>query len=1135
MWTKRTLRIKMFKRIKSINKGVFIDNSVKSPTKEINSSEYIGKINNGYFLPVITSTINGIKANCLVDSGASNDFISISFARKHGILINPVAPVFTNLAVKGQNNAFIIGEVDLELNHEGLKEYRKFKVMDLIKYDVILGITFLQDHNPDINWKEFSIKFKENSFDKNDGLHHQVEDNYESDKDEENDIMKDSGQFDEEIHLLDYRDMKRSLQKGDNKHLIAVVNNIENSKESQALPEGVNNLVNNFKDVFPEELPARLPPKRDIEHGIDLEIGSTPPSRPPYRLSFVEQDELKKQLRSLLDNQLIRPSCSPYGSPVLFVKKKSGDLRMCIDFRALNNITIKNKYPLPRVDDLLDQLSTARYFTKLDLTSGYWQVRIKENDIPKTAFRTRYGHYEFMVMPFGLTNAPATFQHLMNSIFQDFLDDFVIVYLDDIMIYSKTYEDHLDHLEKVFERLKENKLYAKLKKCEFAKQEVQYLGYIVSQNSIKPEEDKVKAIKDWKQPQNQKDVMSFLGLANFYRKFIDNFSKRSIALTKLIGKNSKFQWNKDQEDAFQDIKNALCQAPVLKSPSRNGTFIVHTDASSEAIGAVLEQEDEQTNSIKPVAYYSQKLQGAQINYQTHEKELYAIIRSLITWKHYLEGQKFIICTDHHSINYLKTQPQISKRQARWVELMAEFDFDIQYKPGRTNIVADALSRKPQINVIDLTLIPEHTKIKIIEEYKNDNDLNEIYDNIKNNKLPEKEEFKYKHFKIQDNLLVYSNIPGNIDDERIVVPKGEIRKKLLYDYHDAPISGHLGYHRTYELIRRHFYWPRMYQEINNYCKRCTKCQQNKASTQQQMGYLHPVQVPQTKWSQISMDLISGLPKTQKGYDSIYVIVDYLSKRAHFIPTTTTITGKGLANLFIDNIFKLHGLPKVIISDRDPRFIGEFWSKLHEALGVKLAMSSANHAQTDGQTERTNKTLEQILRSFVNQAHTNWDSLLPLAEFAYNDSISSSTKLTPFQVDNGQDPIRPTMASTKSLSPSIKDYLDIINIYSKIARDEIQNSQQYQSEYFNKNKRNINIKVGDLVLVHKTALTFNVPKLAPIYFGPYKVLKRIHNSFKLKIPKESKMNPVIHSSYLKVFNNPINERPQRSYKVKRVYQE
>ena len=363
---------------------------------------------------------------------------------------------------------------------------------------------------------------------------------------------------------------------------------------------------------------------------------------------------------------------------------------MCVDFRAVNNITIKNKYPLPRVDDLLDQLSSAKYFSKLDLTSGYWQVRIKKEDIPKTAFRTRYGHFEFLVMPFGLTNAPATFQHLMNSVFQEYLDDFVIVYLDDIMIYSKTYEDHLKHLELVFKKLQENQLYAKLKKCEFAKREVQYLGHTVSEKCIKPNEDKIKTIKNWTTPKNSKEVMSFLGLANFYRKFINDFSKRSVPLTKLIGKNSTFQWSDKEELAFQDIKQSLIQAPVLKLPTRNGKFIIHTDASNEAIGAVLEQEDTEDKSIKPVAYHSQKLQGAQINYPTHEKELYAIVRALQIWRHYLEGQRFIVCTDHHSINYLKTQPQLSKRQARWVELLAEFDYEVIYKPGYTNVVADAI-------------------------------------------------------------------------------------------------------------------------------------------------------------------------------------------------------------------------------------------------------------------------------------------------------------------------------------------------------------------------------------------------------------------------------------------------------------
>lgn len=329
---------------------------------------------------------------------------------------------------------------------------------------------------------------------------------------------------------------------------------------------------------------------------------------------------------------------------------------------------------------------------------------------------------------------------------------------------------------------------------------------------------------------------------------------------------------------------------------------------------------------------------------------------------------------------------------------------------------------------------------------------------------------------------------------------------------------------------------MHLEIRNYCKRCTKCQQNKNNNQQQMGYLNPVQIPKVKWQQISMDLITGLPQTTRGYDCIFVVVDYLSKRSHFIPTKTNITGKGLAHLFIENIFKLHGLPQVIVSDRDPRFVGEFWSNLHKTLGIKLAMSSANHAQTDGQTERINRTLEEMLRSYVNKAHTDWDKFLPLIEFAYNDTANSSTKLTPFQIDNGINPLRPLVTNVNYLNNDIKEYMDNIQTYSKIARDEIQKSQQAQSEYFNKRKKNIDLKIGDLVLIHKSAFTFNVPKLSPIYFGPYKILKRLRTSFKLAIPKDSKMNSVIHSSYLKLFNNPINNKVnKRRYNVKRVYQD
>ena len=506
----------------------------------------------------------------------------------------------------------------------------------------------MQEHNPVINWKSRKVNLENREFEDQDSMDMSINDiekeisklkkltdirkakvRLTEAQKEYNEIGLDKNSKDNsnneviessEVNLVEFDKVKKSLQRNGKDQVLVMVNKIDkNHRESESKIEEINNdeefiqdnklkkLVSNYNDIFPKELPKELPPRRNVEHEIRLENNSKPPSRAPYRLSFVEQEELKKQLKQLLDSNLIRPSSSPFGSPVLFVKKKENTLRMCIDYRALNNITIKNRYPLPRIDDLLDQLSQARYFSKLDLTSGYWQMRVKDEDIHKTAFTTRYGQFEFMVMPFGLCNAPASFQHLMNSIFQEFLDDFVIVYLDDIMVYSRTYEEHLKHLDIVFSKLRDNQLYAKLRKCEFMKTSVEYLGHIVGNNSIKPDKEKTKAIEDWEQPKNSKEVMAFVGLANFYRKFVNNFSKRTLPLTNIMGKNKEFKWDREQEDSFNDIKVALTNTPVLKLPTRDGRFKVHTDASDYAIGAVLEQEDANEKSIKPVAYFSKKV------------------------------------------------------------------------------------------------------------------------------------------------------------------------------------------------------------------------------------------------------------------------------------------------------------------------------------------------------------------------------------------------------------------------------------------------------------------------------------------------------------------------------------------------
>jgi hypothetical protein len=432
----------------------------------------------------------------------------------------------------------------------------------------------------------------------------------------------------------------------------------------------IRKLLSEYSDVFPDELPGELPPKRDIDHKIEIIPGSVPPVRAPYRMSLPELDELKKQLKEMIDKGQIRISKSPYRSPVLFVKKKDGTMRMCVDYRALNKMTVKNKYPLPRIDELLDRLLGAQHFSKIDLRSGYHQVRIAEEDIHKTAFSTRYGHFEFLVLPFGLTNAPATFMNLMQNVFSEYLDDFVIVFLDDILVYSKNVAEHLKHLKTVLQTLREHKLYAKLSKCEFFKSEISFLGHIVTKDGLKMEPSKVKDVMDWPQPKNVHDIRSFLGLAGYYRRFVKDFSKIAGPLSNLLKNDTVFKWTETQEQAFQHLKEAVCTAPILILPDPHKPYTVVTDASGYAVGAALCQDH--GNGLQPCAYLSRKMNSHEMNYPVHEQELLAIIHALREWRHYILGNQFTIVTDHRSLQYIQTQPNLSARQVRWSEFLQQF-------------------------------------------------------------------------------------------------------------------------------------------------------------------------------------------------------------------------------------------------------------------------------------------------------------------------------------------------------------------------------------------------------------------------------------------------------------------------------
>jgi hypothetical protein len=443
-----------------------------------------------------------------------------------------------------------------------------------------------------------------------------------------------------------------------------------------------------------------MPPDRDIEFLIELQPGTTPISKRPYRMPPNELAELKIQLQDLLDKGFIRPSASPWGCPVLFVKKKDNSLRLCVDYRPLNAVTIKNKYPLPRIDILFDQLAGAKVFSKIDLYSGYHQIKIKPSDVPKTAFSTRYRLYEYLVMPFGLTNAPAYFMYLMNAVFMPELDKFVVVFIDDILIYSKTEEDHADDLRVILQCLRDHCLYAKFYKCEFWLDGVKFLGHTISSEGISVDLTKVQEVMDWKPPTSVHQIHSFLRLAGYYRRFIPDFSKIAKPMTELLKKEVKFHWDDKCEKAFHTLRKLLATAPVLAQPDNTKPFDVYCDASGTGLGCVLMQNN------RVIVYASRALRNHEQNYPTHDLELAAVIRALKIWRHHLMGTKCNIYTDHKSLKYIFTQADLNMRQRRWLELIKDYDLEVHYHPGKANVVADALSRKAHCHCLSIEIFNE---------------------------------------------------------------------------------------------------------------------------------------------------------------------------------------------------------------------------------------------------------------------------------------------------------------------------------------------------------------------------------------------------------------------------------------------
>lgn len=1048
------------------------------------------------FAATFTHGPHPTKGVILVDGGSTGNFISLAFATASGATLTAGANQLCVRMADGYTHVSTqLATISFSAN--GYKETLQVNVLPSLEgCDVILGMPWLKAHNPTIDWRTHTIAVPRPGGGTR--LLPPV------DTEGPSRIIARLVPAKQFATLARHHDTFAVIvtSSDDTQTDASSSSPAPSSSTPPALHPRAERLLSTYADVFPDQLPPGLPPPRAVDHRIELEEGFAPPSRPTYRLSPREQDVLKTQLQELTEHGFIQPSKSPYGAPVLFVKKKEGDLRMCVDYRAVNKGTIKNRCPLPRVDELLDRLHGATVFSKIDLRSGYHQIRIQPEDIPKTAFRTRYGHFEFRVLPFGLTNAPATFQTMMNSIFGPHLDSFVIVYLDDILVYSTSEEAHEEHLSTVLSILRKEKLYAKASKCEFFCSRTEFLGHIISADGIAPDPKKLDAIAAWPAPRNVTDVQSFLGLANYYRRFIRAFSGIATPLTSLTRKDNPFHWDEEQETAFAALKAALASAPVLAPPAPDLPCTVITDASDYAVGGVLMQDH--GSGLQPIAFESCKLNAAQRNYPVHEKEMFAIIHCYTKWRHYLEGVPSLVITDHASLRHLHTQPTLSRRQARWMEFMSRFDFTIEYRPGKDNVVADALSRRADHRVNAITHATDTLHRDIVAAYARDPLFKDVTDG-------------------NDG---YTKSPTGLilKGKKVCVPADTtIRTRLLHEHHDTKIAGHLGRDKTAQLLSRNYTWIGLYKDVRDYITTCPVCQRMKPTNQSPGGLLQPLPVPERRWDEVTMDLITQLPKTPRGFDAIVTFTDRLSKRVHFAPTTTEIDAPGLAGIFFDTIFRHHGLPLKIISDRDPRFTSSFWRSLFGLTGTKLGMSTAFHPETDGQSERTNRTLEDMLRAYTNERQTDWDRHLTAAEFACNNATQASTGHSPFFLDYGQHPNTPANLLRRvdsSPNQSTEDFLDRLRAALTQAKDALQRAQQRQATTADSHRREVALSKGQQVLLSTANLKLRnhgpSRKLLPKFVGPFPIKEVVSPvAYRLDLPSTMQIHPVFHVSLLKPY--------------------
>lgn len=946
-----------------------------------------------------------------------------------------------------------------------------------------------------------------------------------------------------------------------------------------------------------QQLETLLLTYRDIFSANDHDYGRTDIVRhsikttdvPPikqraYRTSPNVRTEIDRQVQQLLSRDIIEDSCSPWSSPVVLVRKKDGSFRFCIDYRKLNAVTIKDSYPLPRPADALDSLSGACWFSTMDLSSGYWQVELEPNDKEKTAFNTGSGLYQFKVMPMGLTNAPPTFQRLMELVLHGLHWKECLIYLDDVLVFSRSFADHLQNLREVFSRFRSAGLMLKGRKCQLARTQVTFLGHIVSNRGLQPDARNLEKVSGWPTPRTATEVRAFIGLCSYYRRFVKNFSVIAAPLHTLTQKGAIFKWTVECEDAFQSLKHALTHPPIVAHPMFTQPFLLYTDASQVSIGSVLAQRRDNREHV--IAYASHTLSTSERKWSTFDRELWAVVWSVRHFKHFLSGSSFTVITDHKPLLSLKKTPvdnDPTGRRSRWILELDVYDYNILHRNGEQHANADAMSRRPNTEtqnkavqcVISAITSPDgstpvgsdrddntspvlteihHTLSvdldKLQEQQREDEGLTKVIGWLEDRaSRPPIGHLKHSSPTLRKlwhefpKLIIRHGIlcrktktgPYTPDSFQVVLPAVLIHKALVA-LHGNPFSGHLSAERTLLRARRICYWPYMSRDIHKFCAECLPCQTRGSPTPHERAPLQSIQA-ERPFQKIAAD-ITELPVTTQGNRYVLVIMDYFTRYVNLFPLkdqrATTV-----AKCIFEDYIRQHGLPESIHTDQGRQFESDLIKHLCTLLGITKTRTSPYHAQSDGMVERLNRTLKDQLAKYISHTGGEWDQYLPQAELAYNSSVHSSTGFSPFFLVHGREPnlpldvmlnCSPAVTSPTPGSPAAYAKL-IATRLSHAFKDAAQNTaanKLHQKTQYDKKLLFHSHQPGDLVLLDDPVQKMN--KLAPRWKGPFVVQRRLSRdghpgvTYEITDPRNARSRTwIVHHNRLKAYKGTLPYAP------------